>query len=65
MPRYVFNVLDSGVLYELTLDAKHFRADSSGKVGFFDHAGNLIRMFESDEIMVDSIKKVNMEEESG
>lgn len=65
MPHYKFNVIDSGVLYELTLYAKNFRADSSGKVGFFDYAGNLIRMFEPDEIMMDTITKVSTEESSG
>lgn len=65
MPKYTFNVLDSGVLYELTLDAKNFRADSSGRVGFFDHSGALIRIFESDEIMIDTIRKISMEEDNG
>ena len=65
MPRYTFKVFDSGVLYELTLDAKNFRADSSGRVGFFDHNGNLIRIFEADEILLESIIKLNTEEESG
>ena len=65
MPHYQFNTISNGILYEMKLYAKNFRADSSGKVGFFDYSGDLIRMFDADEIIIDSIRKIGMEEKSG
>lgn len=65
MPHYRFNALDGDITYQISLYAKSFRADSSGRVGFFDHSGNLIRMFNADEIVVSSIEKVDMEENRG
>lgn len=65
MAYYTFNAFDSGHLYEVSLYAKNFRADSSGNVGFFDYSGNMIRLFGADEILIDSITKVKLEEASG
>lgn len=65
MAYYTFNAVDGGNIYEIELFARNFRADSSGRVGFFGYDGKLIRMFEADEIMLDSIVKVNREEDRG
>ena len=65
MAYYTFNAVDGGNIYEVEVFAKNFRADSTGRIGFFDYAGKLIRVFEADEIMMDSITKVNTEEDRG
>ena len=65
MGYYIVQVKDGPVLYELKVYAEKFRADSEGNVVFYTRNDDPVRAFKASDIVVDSIKKVKMEENSG